>query len=256
VPATGVMYCIDQLTQGAGTENQLVSLIERLDRSQWQPYLCTIRPANLPLLPADCIHLSLDVPALLRPGTVVQMNQMIRFLHQHDIQIVQTFFQDATAFCGIAARLAGVPVRLASFRDLGFWRTRSQEIMLRRVYPHLTGFIANSEAVKQHFCTTDSLAENRVAVIPNGVDTQNYTYTEHNSPAKAVALVGNLNRRVKRADLFIDAAALVRDRHSELSWHIIGDGHLRPEYEKRIAQHRLTDQTIFTGNIKDVASYR
>ena len=182
---------------------------------------------------------------------------LARYLREHEIAVVQTFFQDPTLLGMLAARLAKVPVRLVSFRDLGFWRTPGQEFLMRRAYPLATGFLANSQAVKHHVCDRDRLSVSRVKVIYNGVDPDRYPFVEHLETEReiAVGIVGNLNREVKRTGLFLRAAARVASRYPEVRWHVIGDGELRPRYEALAASLGIADRTVFAGRIEDVPAY-
>jgi glycosyltransferase involved in cell wall biosynthesis len=148
-----------------------------------------------------------------------------------------------------------VPVRIGALRDLGFWRTPRQEATLRRVQPLLTGFIANSNAVRDHFCRRDGLSPARVAVIPNGMEIGALPFRDHDEPAPAVGIVGNLNREVKRTDLFIEAAGRVAQEHPRTTWHVVGDGSLRARYEARAAALGLGERIIFAGRIADVPAY-
>jgi glycosyltransferase involved in cell wall biosynthesis len=67
-----------------------------------------------------------------------------------------------------------------------------------------------------------------------------------------VILVGNLNRPVKRADLFLRAAARVAQRHPELCWQVVGDGELRPGLEKLAHELGLEARVEFLGRRSDV----
>jgi len=251
-----VLFCIDALVRG-GTELQLTGLIDRLDRRYFTPCLLTLRPSPPELTPADCEHLAWDVPRLVSPGGLAALNRLVRWLKQEEVSVVQTFFQDSTIFGGTAARLAGVPVRLACFRDLGFWRTRRQTFLLHRVYPHMTGFLCNAEVVKRNFVQNDGLDPADIRVIYNGLDVPTLPWVEHDGPTLHVGIVGNLSRRVKRTDLFIQAAAAVTARSAaeEVVWHIIGDGPFRPEYEAMARDAGIAENVVFAGRIEDVAGY-
>ena len=249
-----VLYCIDSIGRG-GTETQLVGLINRLDRRGFAPSLCTLRPSSDYIGEADCPRLELDARRLFSPGGVSRLRVLAAHLREQRIDVVQTFFQDPTLLGIAAARLARVPVRLVSFRDLGFWRTPAQEFLMRRSYPLATGFLANSAAVKHHVCARDRLDPRRVEVIRNGIDVDRHRFVEHPEADVAVGIVGNLNRRVKRADLFLRAAARVADRHPATTWHLIGDGALRPQYERLAADLGIADRTVFAGRIADVPAY-
>ncbi|MFH1144926.1 MAG: glycosyltransferase [Candidatus Eisenbacteria bacterium] len=249
-----VLYCIDRIVRG-GTESQVVGLINRLDRGRFAPYLCTLRPSESFLDEADCPHLELDVRRIFSTSGMARIGRLSRYLRRERIQIMQTFFQDATVVGIAAARLAGVPVRLITFRDLGFWRTLRQEFLMRRVYPMATGFLANSQAVMEHVCAHDGLSPSRVKVIYNGIDLERFRYAEHPEQEAAIGLIGNLDRPVKRADLFLHTAARVAQRHPHATWHLIGDGHLRAHYEALAADLGLGESVVFTGRIADVPGY-
>jgi glycosyltransferase involved in cell wall biosynthesis len=251
---TKILYMIDSVIRG-GTESQLVGLINRLDRRAFSPALCTLRPSDTFIAEADCPRLELDVPRLFSPGGASKLHQFARHLRHEGIAVVQTFFQDSTLFGMAAARLARVPVRLVAFRDLGFWRTPSQEFLMRRAYPMATGFLANSQAVKNHVCARDRLDTSRFRVIYNGADTGQYRFVEHLENDVVVGIVGNIDRSVKRTDLFLRAAARVSAHHPEVTWHLVGDGDLRRECEALATYLGIRDRTVFAGRIADVPTY-
>jgi len=249
-----ILYVIDGLARG-GTELQLTGLIERLDRSRFAPHLLTIRPTDTTLNPSGCPHLGWDVPRLVAPGGVAAVRRLARLLKAEKFSVVQTFFQDATILGGAAARWAGTPGRLACFRDLGFWRTKRQEWLLRRIYPMMTGFLANAETVKSHFCEHDGLDPGQVEVIYNGIDLPRLPWVEHAGPTSDIGIVGNLNRRVKRTDLFLEAAGRVAREHPEITWHVVGDGQYRAEYEQLARSLGIADRTVFAGRLEQVPDY-
>jgi glycosyltransferase involved in cell wall biosynthesis len=255
-PRIKILFCIDNLVRG-GTELQLIGLIDRLDRRRFEPHLLTIRPTDPDLIPADCRHLSWDVPRLICPAGASALWRLRDFLRREGFQVVQTFFQDSTLLGGTAARLAGVPIRLASFRDLGFWRTRGQMLLLHRVYAMMTGFLANAEVVKRNFMEHDGLRGEAIRVIYNGIAVEDLPWVEHRGPTVNIGIVGNLTRHVKRTDLFLQAAGLVTRRtgRRDLRWHIIGDGHLRGALEEQAAREGLAGSVVFAGRISQVAEY-
>jgi glycosyltransferase involved in cell wall biosynthesis len=180
---------------------------------------------------------------------------LARFCRREGIDLVQTFFQDSTVLGMAAARLARVPVRLVAFRDLGFWRIPRQDFLMRSACRLATGFLANSQAVRDSVCAQYHLDPSRIRVIYNGIDSHRYRFVEDQESKVAVGILGNLNRRVKRADLFLRAAARVAVKHPEVTWHLIGDGTLRPRYEALAAKLGIDDRTVFAGRIADVPAY-
>ena len=248
----GILYCIDRLDRG-GTELQLAGLIRRLDRSRFRPHLCTLRGGGDLIDSVDAETTDLGLGSLLRPGGIRGIGRLADHLKRNDIAVVQTFFQDSAVVGMLAARRAGVPVRIISLRDLGFWRTPAWEFLMRRIHPLATGFLANSGAIRDHFAGRDGLALPRFRVIPNGIDPAAVPFIDHAGDAEpAVVLVGNLNREVKRPDIFLDAAARLAADHPEATWHLVGEGRLRPGLERRVAREGLAGRVRFHGAVVDV----
>ena len=249
-----VLYCIDNLSRG-GTELQLIHLIRNLDRARVEPFLLTLRPYDTAAHAVDCEHLAWNVPRILAPAGWAAMQRLAGWMRRERIGAVHTFFQDSTAFGGLAARWAGVPLRIAGFRDMGFWRTRRQDLLMRLSYRLMNRYVANSEAVRDRFVRDFGLDPRRFQVIYNGVETALLPWIEHDGPTRHVGIVGNLNRPVKRTDLFLRAAGEVAARHRDITWHILGEGSLRPQLERLADEVGLGDRVVFAGSVGDVPAY-
>lgn len=249
-----ILYAIDNLLRG-GTELQLIGLIERLNPEEYTPYLLTLRPSDTALTPANCKHLAWNVPSLFSWAGFVALLKLIRFLRAEKISIVQTFFQDSTLFAGAAAYLARVPVRIACFRDLGFWHNDTQAKLLKQVYKRMTGFICNADIVREHFIKLFELDPAKLHVLRNGIDVSALPYVDHANRCTEVGIVGNMTRHVKRTDLFIKAAGIVAQKHPDITWHIIGDGHMRGELEELAKERNVFEKIHFAGRVSNVAGY-
>ena len=248
---TGILYLIDRLAVG-GTERQLGLLLKGLDRELFQPHLGTIRPGGERIdLPDDVPLLPLDFKSFFSPSTVNCLWQLGIYIRNQRIRIVQTFFQDPTLLAAFSrvfhqARLVG------SFRDLGFWRNWRESMKMRLAFPAFNGFIANSNAVKEYFVGTDGIPPQKIIVIANGIvmpATPPRTEFSKNPGTPLVGIVANLNRSVKRIEDFIKAAALVRQRFPEVSFVIVGDGHLRSEFEALSRNLGLGEVLKFAGEV-------
>jgi len=249
-----ILFCIDKLIRG-GTELQLIGLIDKLDREKYAPYLLTIRDSAPDLTPSDCVHLNWNVKKLFSLAGLFALIQLVRYLRKEKIDIVQTFFQDSTIFGGVAALVAGTRVRIACFRDLGFWYSKKQAIILKYIYHKMTAFICNAEIVKYHFHERFSLPLEKMVLLRNGIDVNKLSYLDHNLPVKHIGIVGNMTRPVKRTDLFIKASAIVAKQYPGITFHIIGDGHMRPELESLAAKLGVLDKLYFAGRVADIPGY-
>lgn len=249
-----ILFCIDCLVRG-GTELQLIGLIERLDREKYEPYLITIKETDNSLLPDDCHHLQWSVPKLLSLSGLSQVVKLTQWLRKENISIVQCYFQDSTLLAGVSAWLARVPVRIACFRDMAFWNNKKLEMVLGQVYRMMTGYISNANAVSEHFVEHFNLPKLKMTVLPNGLDVEKLTFVEHKPIITDVCIVGNMTRKVKRTDLFIEAAAIVAKDYPNIKWHIVGDGHLKAPLQEQGQKLGIADKLIFAGRVANVDKY-
>lgn len=249
-----VLYGIDSVVRG-GTELQLTGLVERLDNSKFVPYIVTIRETDPSLIPSNCRYIPLAIPKLISFSGIYEIFKLVRFLRKEQIDVVQLYFQDSTLLLGIAAWLARVPVRISCFRDMGFWADGKTERFLKKVYPLMTHYISNARAVGDIFCQQFNLSKKNMHVLPNGIELDRFIFTDHELPIINICIVGNMTREVKRTDLFIKAASELASTYPQIMWHIIGDGHLRPELERLSSDLGVDNVVKFHGRVSNVDEY-
>jgi L-malate glycosyltransferase len=244
-----VLYCIDAMARG-GTEKQLAALIQHIDPSIVQPHLCTLRPSETDLNELGCEVLKLSFTSFGSPSILGCVRQLRRFIRKREIDLVHSFFQDSTVMAYLATAGTNV-VRVGSFRDMGFWRTPGKVRQLRLVYPRYHGFIANSDMVARHVHEEDHVPLEKIRVIYNGVRIPDSADRPDPSLPLTVGIVANLNRPIKRVDLFLRAARLVADALPQARFVIVGDGHLRPALTELCAALNLTAVVSFRGSVPD-----
>jgi glycosyltransferase involved in cell wall biosynthesis len=247
-----ILYMIDSLDHG-GTERQLVELIRNIDRSRFRPHLCTLKASNRLYDELDVPKILLDFVSFHHPSIFGNLLRLSGFVRKNRIQIIQTFFQDPFLLAAMVKPFHRVKL-VGSFRDLGFWRTPAETRKMHLAYPFFSGFIANSQAVKDHFVKTDGLKPDRIEVIYNGFD---FDGIPDDQPCKkaddppVVGIVANLCRPVKRVHDFIHAAALVRKEAPRTRFVVVGDGYLRKELETLADSLGLGCSIRFTGRINN-----
>ena len=166
-----------------------------------------------------------NVPAeVLNVGSLLSYNGFRKLLffkktlQSRRIQIVQTFFQDATSFGVLAAKLADVPQIVVSIRDMLFWATPVSLWIHRQMVSMADAVLVNSHAVKEY---VKGYTKTPVQVIYNGIQTNHFpinrakaknalcTEFGTNSDIPIVVMVANCNRKVKRVDLLVESIPLV-----------------------------------------------
>jgi glycosyltransferase involved in cell wall biosynthesis len=254
MPPVRILYIIESMGAG-GTEKQLGALIRGFKTSTAvQAHLCTLRPSESCFASLSVPKIELGIRRLFGPRTAMQLIRLARFCRHHQINLVQTFFQDPTLIGAILKTV--LPVRLVvSFRDLGFWRTRAENLKMRLACPWADGFIANSLAVKTHFVDADRIRPSKIEVINNGFESRrvaaNPALRTATTERPIVGIVGNFNRAVKRMGDFIEAAALIKKEYENARFVIIGDGHEKNDLVRRCRDLRIADAVVFAGRLDD-----
>lgn len=103
------------------------------------------------------------------------------------------------------------------------------------------------------------LRAEQVSLVPNGVDTQRFTPGERDpelvskhglQSCKVVLTLGRLVAR-KGADMGIRAMAKVIRQRSDVRYLIVGEGELRPELERLIAEENLGEYVTLVGKASE-----
>lgn len=260
-----ILYCIEYLGYG-GTEKQLISLIEALDRNRFQPHLCCLRKSiinkcrkkeALDLFEKiECPKIQLDIISFRKIKTWIDLIKLVKFIRSHHIDIVQTYFQDPAILGLLAGKLSNVKSVLASFRDMGFWRHNEYDVKMKLIYNLFSYYIANSLAVRNLYVNLYDLPGDKFKVIYNGVDINRFrppvNNQRRNDKRIVVGIVANLNRQVKRLDIFLRAAAYVIQRIADVKFVIAGEGELKSELLKLSRNLGLGGNVEFLGKVEDV----
>jgi glycosyltransferase involved in cell wall biosynthesis len=255
--AVRVCFLIDELA-AAGTETQLLALIRHLDRARVRPYLVLLRgdsQVSRALEPADCPVLRLGVGALRSPATALRAAKFMHFLWREQIDVVQAYFPDSSYFGVPAAAFAGVRHRVRTRNNIGHWATRTHRLLGRALNLVTTATIANCEAARQSLLRDERPRADRVVVLENGVDLDRFLSLDAPAgPPRRVGAVANL-RAVKGLDVLVAAAALLRERHPEVSFHVAGEGEERAALERQVRQAGLEGRFHLGGSQSDVPGF-
>ncbi len=258
-PPLRVCYLIDRLYPG-GTESQLLALVRHLDREHVLPYLVLLDGADAvsrELEPDDCPVLRLGVHALHRPHALAAAWRFGRFLRRERIDVVQVCFPDSTYFGVTAARLARVPRVLRTRFNLGYWMTGLHRRLERLFGRWADATVTNCDAVRQSILMEERLAPDRVVVLENGVDVHRFAHLtplDPSSPPRRVGLVANL-RPVKDPEAFVRAAHRLAATFPDATFHVAGDGPLRPQLEAMIRELGLAGRVVLRGSVADVPAF-
>lgn len=229
--ARRVLYLLDSYANpNAGTENQLFSLIQNLDRKRFAPSIAVFRSTsyvesqNLP-----CPLTVLNIYKIKSLKTMIGLASYSRSLRRQGTELVHILFNDASIIAPVFLKQSGLKV-LVSRRDMGFWYTPLTLRALRISKHFVDCFVANSQAVAQRIHQAEGISLDRIRVIYNGFDPKRFRQVACSlkktlgipKSGRIIGAVANL-RPIKRLDDLIRAFALITGRHTELHLVIVGD---------------------------------
>lgn len=242
----------------AGTESQVLKLVEGLKASGWQIRFAVFRSTDYSLsdeFPVPVEHLG--VQSLSNPGSWMKVYQYARTLRAEGYTLVHGFFNDASVICPPMMRLAGVRT-VISRRDMGFWYTSTYLRALRQTGRWVSAVICNSRAVAAITSEMEGIEPARVYVIYNGYPESPPPMDVSRLPADegrpvVIGIVANL-RPIKRIhDLIEAAASLISDGH-QIELRVVGGGDPSP-YLAQIRSLGIESSVSLLGSQPDPESH-
>lgn len=267
---TAVLQLIDSFHQG-GSERQAVQLARLLVESKRYEVRIACLNRQGALLD-EALRLGLpEIPeypltSFYDRNALSQLRRFSAYLREQRIEVVHTHDFYTNVFGITAARLARVPVRIASRRETGGMRSRAQQTAERTSYRLAHSIVANAEAVRRQLIA-EGVRSEKISVIYNGLDLERLTPKTPQPRADALAafnlpreehrrfvtIVANLRHDVKDHPTFLRAAKLVREAHPEAAFVIAGEGELLAQLRALAAQLEIERDVFFIGRCVAVA---
>ena len=254
-----VLLVIDELDVG-GTEQQIVELVRHLPRARWTPVVCCFRPGRKA---AEIAQLGVRVVHLPKRGRldVRLVRELIALMRNERFDVVQTFLIGGNLWGRIAALVAGVPVVIASERNVDVWEEPAKRWLGLALARFTDRIVANAEAVRAYLVRRGADPQ-RVVTIRNGVDLARFATTVDRDglrralgfgPEHTVAVVVARLEPQKGQDVVLEVASRLRDRFPALRWLLVGGGGAEAALRGEAARRNLGDRVVFTGFRTDSA---
>lgn len=269
-PRARVMLFTDSFIHG-GTERQFVETLRLLDRTKYDllvgclkrrgPFLSDVEALGVPIM-------EFPITSLRHRSTLGWMRKLVDFLRTEKIDLIHTFDYYTNLFAIPAARWAGVPVVIASRRNIAHNRTALERAALGTVCRLAHGIVANSELAAS-VATGGANARNpKVAILYNAVNPREYRTTPYNPELRnalhlpvAAVLVGVLAalRPEKGHRTFLRAAAKVaaawNQPKRDLRFVLIGEGPEQMALQILARELGIAERVVFTGDRRNVADW-
>lgn len=266
-----------------GTEQHLIELIRRLDRSRVRPIVLEVGDE----IYADVLRSNAVECEVIRPanftGSAFQWFTVFRGARPDSVVFINNWYRCFPWFASLAACLAGVPRRFSihhlqapEMQKVRGWRPGS---LLRRIaggrVRRLLSFKVSTAFLRKVICVSNSVRSRLVdeyrfpsekaVTIHNGVSAEVFTVSGTGRAAKRASLglnpdwfllvcVARLTEQ-KGIDILLKAIKNVLRQGVECKCVVIGDGPLKDELATQAEELRLSESVMFRGHQKDVLPY-
>lgn len=243
-----------------GAETLLVNMVRRFRPDRIEPLIvCTKEPGPLGE------QLSFDFPVtsnwLFNKYDFTIVPRLASYFRRERIDALVTVGAGDKMFWGrLAASMAKLPVICSALHSTG-WPDGVGRLN-RLLTPWTDRYIAVAKSHGSFLVDWTRFPESKVAVIPNGVDTDLFRFhaTARVSVRKelglpeTVRLIGIVAalRPEKNHGMFLDVAKKISQRFPTAYFLIVGDGPERNAIERKIDQLALKDRVLLLGTRKDM----
>jgi len=183
-----------------------------------------------------------------------------RFLRDHDVAIVQTFFESSDLWAGLVTKVTSSARLIWSRRDMGILRLRKHRLAYRVLADMPDRVFAVAELVRKHCIEVDRIDPRKVDTIYNGLDPKEWSPIPSSPRTNGeihITTVGHV-RHVKGHDVFVRAAAEIAKRHPEATFSIAGaalDSAYFQYLQTLIRDLGLTHRFYLAGAVRDMQSH-
>lgn len=261
-----VLFLITSSGTG-GAENLFKELVFRLDRSRFEPVFCSLRPTDSTAneieaagVPVFSLGMSERPHAAGMARACTQLRSLYR---RQEIELVQSSLYRANVLAPLAA-LGGrsLPRVVTSQHSLAPLKGGLSVFMTRRAHRLSDGVVAVSDAVRRYMIESEGIPGERIAVIPNGVDTERFHPVEPKAARESLGLgedelvIGAAGRlaSVKGFDTLIEAVSRLRSSGMRPTVLIAGEGPEETHLRSLVAKAGLENQIRLLGLRDDLAT--
>jgi glycosyltransferase involved in cell wall biosynthesis len=263
-----VLQIANQFAIG-GAEGQFVARIRR-HPAGFRPVVACVQRKGPNLKPIE--ELGLPVEEFGLRGSLAQLNtghQVLRlaaFIARERVRLVHANDFYANLLAVPAARLAGAKV-IASRFDLGHWYSRAHHVLEAIASRGADAVYTNAEAVRDMCVAQEGIPSERVFVIHNGIDLEQFdrakaepllaavpgleTGPEGKSRRPCLMIAANLYAVKGHLD-FVEALEIVRREIPDVLVLCAGEGPMRAVLEQQVRARGLRDNLLLLGHRLDV----
>lgn len=258
-----ILFLIDRLLPG-GTENQLLSLAEKLPRDRFELVLGVLNMTDHHTqlkISTRMINFNWSGPPVLKNAFLIW--KLRRYLARERFDVVQTYFVDAQIYGAMAVRLCRHrPILIGTRRNLYHWveDERWSFFFLRFTAQWFDRILVNSHKVLEECQRREGIPIEKITLIQNAVEIEKFNNLCPNEAKSNIGLsgkypiigvVGNW-RPIKGLIPFVRAAALIYREIPSAYFLLVGLGPQENQLKSLVQELSLQNRVIFIKNSLDI----
>jgi glycosyltransferase involved in cell wall biosynthesis len=230
-----------------GTQRHAVNLLTHLDREMFAPELWLLRGGTdmLPLAEKANVNVVWMSKSLkwVHPGALLGL---LRQLRRSKPDVLYTLTVIPNIWGRVLGSITGVPAIVSSLRN-GVAKQHD-----RWLWPLSKRIICNAESLRTLLIERHNVDPARIAVIPNGVDTDFFAPNRDEMDPRPTAIF--VGRLVEQKDpiTLLDAFRMTLESVPTARLIMVGNGHLRPQVDQYIRSHSLEESVTAIPGTADI----
>lgn len=255
-------------TFGGGVGSCLLNYFRHLDATRFALDFFVHEP------PSDGLAAELEkrgaqvVPIPSRGNPVVYVFRLVGLFRRGRYDIVHANLTTLNVFPLLAARLAGVPVRIAHGHSMSNPADRKAHLAKQILRPFsrlcATHLFACAEGAGIWLFGKKAMTQGKVTVVRNAIEPSRFAFDDEKGRVvrerfglTGKFVVGHVGRLTpaKNHRFLIEVFRAVYARCSDARLLLVGDGELKDEIRAQIARLGLSAAVVFAGNQAEVAPF-
>lgn len=267
-----VLHVVGIMNMG-GLENLIMNIYRNIDRNKIQFDFLVTREEN-GIFDEEIKSLGgkiYNIPHMSKVGYRKYASILYDFFKKHSEYKIAHCHRDA--LCSIylnQARKANIPIRIAHSHNIRLSETKDIKGMITTLIKKICMPFTVKNATNYFACSKDAgewlfgkeVANEKLRIINNGIDTKKYIYDENISKkirselniAKETLLIGHVGRFdiQKNHNFLIDIVNKLKSEVTDFKLCLVGEGCLKVEIEEKIKKLNLHDNVIFLDIRNDI----
>ena len=228
-----LLLIIDHLDPG-GAQRQIIELVKRLPRSEFQITVCNLDGTRAELA-EEIQEIGITVHSINQSGflDLKALFSLYKFIKDNSFDIVHTYLFTADTYGRVAAFCARTPSIITSLRSVDTWKNRLHILTDRILACFTDRILVNVHKITSFLICKEQINPKIIRTIYNGIDLSNMKCKQSATAVKKNLTLGAhdqlvgifaRNDSVKDHETYFRATQIILNNHTNITFLAMGDG--------------------------------